>query len=243
MENIEPIIAQNMENLKNNPYPGRGIVLGMTPDGQSLAQVYWIMGRSANSRNRIFVVEDGFVKTQAFDEAKVEDPSLIIYYPARHYHNCHIITNGDQTDTIYKALQRGGSFEEALATRSYEPDAPNYTPRISGLTDLDHPRLAFQLAIIKKGRHAESCVFDFCNFQNPHPGIGYCLHTYQGDGNPLPPFEGQPYPVALPNSLDEIALYYWKLLNNDNKIALLVKLINRQTGQATLRILNKHLIT
>jgi IMP cyclohydrolase len=241
MDNIAALIDQNMDNLKQNSYPGRGIVLGMTPDGQNLVQVYWIMGRSSNSRNRIFEVEDGFVKTKAFDEAKLKDPSLIIYYPARHYQNCHIITNGDQTDTIYEALQNGGSFEAALATRTFEPDAPNFTPRISGIMDLEQRRWAYQLAILKTvGNRPDYGVQQFFNYQKALAGVGHCLHTYSGDGSPLPSFHGEPYPVKLPATLEDTVAYYWDRLDSENKIALLVKFINCRTGKATLEIRNKH---
>jgi IMP cyclohydrolase len=244
MEQFESLINRNMKNLKQNVYPGRGIVLGLTPDGQNLVQVYWIMGRSVNSRNRIFEAENGFVKTKAFDEAKVEDPSLIIYYPARHYQNCHIISNGDQTDTIYEALQNGGSFETALQTRTFEPDAPNFTPRISGIMNLDAPQFAYQLAIIKSVAHnPDYGTHQFFNYRKALAGVGHCIHTYVGDGNPLPSFDGEPYAVRLPNSMDEIATSYWQLLNNENKISLLVKLINVKTQKADMKILNKHLGT
>ena len=242
MNTLDSQINQNMDKLQRNQYPGRGIVLGMTPDGQNLVQIYWIMGRSANSRNRIFETEDGFVKTKAFDEAKLEDPSLIIYYPARHYQNQHIITNGDQTDTIYKALQEGGSFESALATRVFEPDAPNYTPRISGLTNLDGGQFVYQLSIIKTVDHnPEHCSHQFFNYQKALAGVGHCIHTYEGDGNPLPSFSGEPYPVRLQNDIAENAALYWNLLNYENKISLLVKMINIQSKQVQLGILNKHL--
>ncbi|HEY8464171.1 MAG TPA: IMP cyclohydrolase [Bacillota bacterium] len=242
MSTIDTLVEQNMAQLKDNVYPGRGIILGMTPDGQNLVQVYWIMGRSTNSRNRIFVTENGFVKTQAFDQNKVEDPSLIIYYPARDYHNCHIISNGDQTDTIFTALQNGGSFESALQTRTFEPDAPNFTPRISGIIDLNSSRFAYQLAIIKPvAGNSEFCTHQFFNYQKALPGMGHCLHTYTGDGTPLPSFTGEPYLVQLPEGIEAIAAFYWQLLNKENKISLLVKLINLQTKQVQLRILNKQL--
>lgn len=242
MNTLDSQIYQNMDKLQQNEYPGRGIVLGMTPDGQNLVQIYWIMGRSANSRNRIFEIEDGFVKTKAFDEAKLEDPSLIIYYPARHYQNQHIITNGDQTDTIYEALQEGGSFESALATRMFEPDAPNYTPRISGLTNPSGGQFVYQLSIIKSVAHnPQHCTHQFFNYQKALAGVGHCIHTYEGDGNPLPSFSGEPYPVRLQNGIVENASLYWNLLNHENKISLLVKMINIQSKQVQLRILNKHL--
>jgi IMP cyclohydrolase len=243
MDKITVLCDHNMENLKNNHYPGRGIVLGMTPDGQHLVQVYWIMGRSVNSRNRIFTVENGFVKTKAFDEAKVEDPSLIIYYPARHYRNAHIITNGDQTDTVFEALQNGGSFESALTTRTFEPDAPNFTPRISGIIDLDRPQYAYQLAIVKTtiGNQPDYSTHQFFNYDHALAGVGHCLHTYAGDDNPLPAFSGEPYPIRLFNTVAETAACYWSLLNPENKIALLVKYINITAKTVELTILNKHL--
>jgi IMP cyclohydrolase len=242
MDSIAALCDHNMEKLRNNHYPGRGIVLGMTPDGRHLVQVYWIMGRSANSRNRIFAAENGFVKTKAFDEAKVEDPSLIIYYPARHYRNAHIITNGDQTDTVYEALQKGETFESALAIRTFEPDAPNFTPRISGIIDLDQPQYAYQLAIVKSiGNQPDYSTHQFFNYAQAIAGVGHCLHTYAGDGKPLPAFNGEPYPVGLLNTVAETASCYWRLLNPENKIALLVKYINITTKSAEILIFNKHL--
>jgi hypothetical protein len=235
------IADQNMVKLHANVYPGRGIVLGQSPDGRHLIQVYWIMGRSANSRNRIFAMDGSAVKTAAFDETKVEDPSLIIYYPARVYQNAHIITNGDQTDTIFDSLQKGGTFESALDTRTFEPDAPNFTPRISGIIDLDSFN-AYQLSILKStandGRYINRHFF---NYQNVIPGVGHCIHTYVGDGNPLPSFKGEPYPVRLFNELSETAQSYWKILNPENKIALMVKFINIQTQKVAVEIFNKHL--
>lgn len=238
---LRDVAAENMTKLQENSYPGRGIVLGQTPDGRNLVQVYWIMGRSANSRNRIFEMEGQAVKTEAFDESKVEDPSLIIYYPARVYRNAHIITNGDQTDTIVNCLKHGGTFEDALDTRTFEPDAPNFTPRISGIIDLDSP-VAYQLSILKSTANDSHYLNrQYFNYQNAIPGIGHCIHTYASDGNPLPSFWGEPYPVQLFNDLAETAETYWKLLNFENKIALMVKFIDRRTKTATVKILNKHL--
>jgi len=236
------LAGQNMEKLKANPYPGRGIVLGQSPDGKSLVQIYWIMGRSANSRNRIFEAEGDSVKTKAFYESKVEDPSLIIYYPVRVFKNAHIVTNGDQTDTIYTHLSQGGTFEAALDTRTFEPDAPNYTPRISGLIDLDNPRVAYQLAILKavEGNPA-GCQRNYYKYETAIPGIGHCIHTYENDGNPLPSFLGEPYPVPLFDSLEENARTYWALLNSDNRISLMVKMIDPVNRSSRQMILNKHL--
>jgi IMP cyclohydrolase len=241
MDELNTIISQNVKALKKNSYPGRGIILGMTPDGQNLVQVYWIMGRSANSRNRIFEAEnDGSVKTKAYDEAKVEDPSLIIYYPARHEGDCHIISNGDQTDTIYQAIQNGDSFEDAIITRTFEPDAPNFTPRISGIMDVDNSPFIYQLAVIKSiGNNPEYATHHFFNYQKALPGVGHCIHTYAGDGNPLPAFYGEPYPVNLGDDIREVASFYWDLLNPENKISLMVKFIHRTTKKMELQILNK----
>jgi IMP cyclohydrolase len=241
MGELDAIIGQNVKKLRNNSYPGRGIILGMTPDGQNLVQVYWIMGRSANSRNRIFEAEsNGFVRTKAFDEAKVEDPSLIIYYPARHDGDCHIISNGDQTDTIYQAIQNGDSFEDAIISRTFEPDAPNFTPRISGIMDVDNSQFVYQLAIIKSiDNHPKYGTHHFFDYQNALPGVGHCIHTYAGDGNPLPAFWGEPYPVKLDDNIREVASFYWDLLNPEHKIALMVKFVNCTTKKTELQIRNK----
>lgn len=245
-QTLTEIMKTNMESLKNNSYPGRGIIQGMTPDRQNYVQIYWIMGRSENSRNRIFINENGFIKTKAYDEAKVTDPSLIIYYPVKfsgeHPHTAvHIVSNGDQTDTIISALSAGGTFESALNTRKFEPDAPNYTPRISGLLDLRMSRYAYQLSIIKPGspHQPDGCVRYFFNYETALPGIGHCLHTYQGDGNPLPAFMGEPYPVALLNDIGSVADYYWETLHPENRISLLVKFIRIADSAVQIKIINK----
>lgn len=239
---ISNAVEANLAKLKANAYPGRCIILGETPDQKHLVQVYWIMGRSVNSRNRIFKVEKDFVKTQAYDESKMSDPSLIIYYPAKTLDRCHIVTNGDQTDTIFDHLQKGASFESALRTREFEPDPPNYTPRISGIMNLDDPQSAYQLAILKTGfndaAHGQRFFF---NYQRPIPGVGHCLHTYVGDGDPLPSFEGEPYVVRLFDDIAETASFYWNLLDQENRVSLLVKFIEKSSGEARLRLLNKHL--
>lgn len=231
----------NVRRLKENDYPGRGIVIGQTPDGSRLMQVYWIMGRSENSRNRIFVREaNGFVRTEAKDPAKLTDPSLIIYYPVRHTEGAHLVTNGDQTDTIFEALQTGGSFESALTTRTYEPDAPNYTPRISGLVDLDDRRTAYKLSILKTnhGDPAQT-LRHFYTYEQGVSGFGHCIHTYEQDGNPLPSFEGEPKLVPLFDEIGRTAEFYWSLLNGDNRISLLVKTIRKDNGAAELHVVNK----
>ena len=245
-QNITDLMKTNMEAIKNNAYPGRGIIQGITPDRQNYVQIYWIMGRSENSRNRIFINEDGFIKTKAYDEAKVTDPSLIIYYPVKfsdeHPHGVvHIVSNGDQTDTISSVLTAGGTFESALNTRKFEPDAPNYTPRISGLIDRRMGEYAYQFSIIKpvSPDYPEGCIRNFFNYETALPGVGHCLHTYQGDGNPLPAFEGEPYMVALLNDIDQLADYYWEVLHPENKISLLVKLIRIVDGAVQIKIINK----
>ncbi len=240
MASLNEFMKTNREHLKQNPYPGRGIVIGMTPDARHYVQIYWIMGRSENSRNRIFVAENGFVKTRAFDEKKVVDPSLIIYYPVRFSVKSHIVSNGDQTDTIYQTLQRGGSFETALNTREFEPDAPNYTPRISGLVDLDSKNQAYQLSILKAlPEHPEVCIRHYFNYKTAVPGVGHCLHTYRGDGNPLPSFEGEPYPVEISAEINRLADDYWDLLDRENRVSLLVKFIRVTDGETQIKIVNK----
>ena len=238
---FENIVGSNMKKLKENSYPGRGIILGLSPDLQHLIQIYWIMGRSDNSRNRLFVKENGFVKTKAYDESRVIDPSLIIYYPVKHLGNQHIVSNGDQTDTIYQFLKKGKSFELALNSREFEPDAPNYTPRISGMIDLDDQENVYKLSILKTvNNNPKYPVREYFNYAKAIPGYGHCLHTYMGDGKPLPSFSGEPYLVKLFNSAEENIDYYWKILNSDNKIALLVKLIHVGTGEHQISIINKY---
>ena len=223
-----------MENYKfKSSYPGRGIIIGMTPDGKNMVQVYWIMGRSENSRNRIFAMEDGFVKTEAFDISKLSDPSLVIYYAARNYDNIHIVTNGDQTDTIYEMK----SFEDALATRTFEPDPPNFTPRISGICNNGK----YKLSILKSiDNNSDYCVRQYFNYDKPIAGIGHCIHTYDCDGNPLPSFSGEPYKVPVFNCIDETADYYWNNLNEENKISLFVKFIDIENNKFNIKIINKN---
>jgi IMP cyclohydrolase len=238
--NLEEIKEKNVLCLKKNSYPGRGIVLGLTPSGENYVQIYWIMGRSENSRNRIFVLDQGEVRTEPFDPAKVEDPSLIIYSPVKSYQNFHVVSNGDQTETILEALKKGHSFETALEKRTFEPDAPHYTPRIAGLIDLDNSRYAYKLAIIKSIDHQKNQgVWCFFSYRPAIPGTGHLITTYQKDGHPLPPFTGDPRPVPLFNSLEKIARYYWESLNEDNKISLLVKFINLKHKTTQIKIINK----
>lgn len=228
-----------MDNLRfTGVYPGRGIVIGMTPDCGHMAQVYWIMGRSENSRNRIFVMENEFLKTQAFDESKLTDPSLVIYYAARNYDSVHIITNGDQTDTIFEMK----SFENALNNRTFEPDSPHFTPRISGIIDFDDDKHAYKLAILKSiGNNADYCTRQYFNYEKAIAGIGHCIHTYDCDGNPLKSFSGEPYQVPLFNSPEETADYYWNKLNEENKISLFVKFIDIKNKSYITLIKNKNI--
>jgi IMP cyclohydrolase len=232
----------NLAALRNNSYPGRGIIQGLTPDGHNFVQIYWIMGRSENSRNRIFVNENGFIKTKAYDEAKVTDPSLIIYYPAKFSGGSHIVTNGDQTDTIFNALKAGATFESALNTREFEPDSPNHTPRISGIINLSNTgnQYAYQLSIIKGVKDfPDACIRNYFNYEIALPGVGHCLHTYMGDGNPLPSFAGEPYVVELQNDINQLADYYWDVLNQENRISLLVKFIHIANGESHIKLINK----
>jgi IMP cyclohydrolase len=232
---------QSVRRLQDNPYPGRGIVIGLTPDGTRLIQVYWIMGRSENSRNRVFIGEEnGFVRTEAKDPAKLTDPSLIIYYPVRWTGQAHIVTNGDQTDTIYEALVHGRTFEQALTTRTFEPDAPNYTPRISGLVDLADSTCTYKLSILKTNQNDPSQTLrHFFHYEQGIAGYGHCITTYAGDGNPLPSYEGEPVLVPLFDDLSQTAEHYWSILNSDNKISLLVKSIGLDNGATDMRIINK----
>lgn len=234
--------SANYEFLKTNTYPGRGIILGMSPDARHMIQVYWIMGRSENSRNRVFEEEgNGFVRTKAFDESKLTDPSLIIYYPAKHEGFRHIITNGDQTDTLFDTMAKGGSFADALSTRCFEPDAPNFTPRISGITDIKDPQYAYRLSILKSYNNTGAfCIRHYFNYEKGIPGTGHCIHTYVQDGSPIPSFVGEPYELELFDDIDETVQYYWKALNADNKVSILAKYISVGDGSFKIKILNKN---
>ncbi len=234
-------IRKNMTALAANVYPGRGIVIGQTPDGSKMVQIYWIMGRSENSRNRVFVQEADVVRTAPFDESKVKDPSLIIYNCTRVAGRAHIVTNGDQTDTIFGALEEGGSFESALDTREFEPDEPNYTPRISGVVDLGDGLNAYKLGILKTlGNNPERPARQYFSFASAIPGAGHFIATYSGDGNPLPSFAGEPQLVEIPGDIDAAAELYWKSLNEDNRVSLLVKFVDPGSGASDVRIVNKH---
>ncbi|NLW50428.1 MAG: inosine monophosphate cyclohydrolase [Candidatus Brocadiaceae bacterium] len=238
---ISRIAQDNLKALSKNAYPGRGIVMGLTPDAARFVQVYWIMGRSENSRNRVFVRDGDVVRTAPYDASKVKDPSLIIYNVARPLGRKHIVSNGDQTDTIFDTLRGGGTFEEALFTRTFEPDAPNYTARISGLTDLDDPQQAYKLSVIKApGGNPAHCTRQFFSYEGGIAGYGHCVTTYAGDGSPLPAFEGEPRLLPIGEEPAAVAETYWTALDGDNKISLLVKSIDRTTGRCELHIVNKH---
>ncbi len=227
--------------VRENAYPGRGIVLGLVPSGKTAVIAYFIMGRSANSRNRIFDPIEGGIRTVAADPARLEDPSLIIYNPVLTLDSCHIVTNGDQTNTIYDFMKDGKSFEDALRTRTFEPDGPNWTPRISGLVELEEGKCSYKLSILKSADgNGESCRRYFFEYPIPVAGEGHFIHTYKCDGNPIPSFEGEPEKVALPEEAEELATRLWENLNEDNKVSLFVRAIDLATGETEDVIINKY---
>ncbi len=227
--------------LRENSYPGRGILLGRTENGKYAAAAYFIMGRSANSRNRIFVEDGNGIRTQAFDESKMEDPSLIIYAPVRVIGSKTIVTNGDQTDTVFEGLDRQFTFEQSLRERKYEPDAPNYTPRISGVIHRKDGDFNYALSILKSADGNPDSVNRFTYSYSPAvPGEGHFISTYMGDGSPLPSFEGEPLRVGVPDDLDEFTDLLWENLNEANKVSLFVRYINVETGDFSTRIVNKN---
>ncbi|MBR1629418.1 MAG: IMP cyclohydrolase [Lachnospiraceae bacterium] len=229
--------------LQHNAYPGRGIVIGRSEDGRKAVIAYFIMGRSANSRNRIFVEDGEGIRTQAFDPSKMEDPSLIIYSPVRLLGNKTIVTNGDQTDTIFDGLDAQKTFEQSLRGRTYEPDGPNYTPRISGVVHLVEGGFNYAMSIIKSDNGNPGSVnrFSFA-YDNPLPGEGRFLHTYLSDGDPLPSFEGEPKRVAISGDIDAFTNGLWDSLNEDNKVSLFTRFIDAETGTYESRIINKNSI-
>ena len=220
------------EELKNNAYPGRGIVLGKTPDGKKAVAAYFIMGRSSNSRNRVFVEDGEGIRTQAFDPSKMEDPSLIIYAPVRVLGNKTIVTNGDQTDTIYEGMDKQMTFEQSLRSREFEPDGPNYTPRISGIMHIENGHYNYAMSILKSnnGDPESCCRFTFA-YENPAAGEGRFIHTYMHDGDPLPSFEGEPKPVEISGDIDAFTKEVWESLNEENKVSLFVRFIDIETGK------------
>jgi IMP cyclohydrolase len=241
--NLNKIAVDNKNRIEQNKYPGRGIVIGQTFDGRNYVQIYWIMGRSENSRNRIFEVEGSSVKTRAFDEGKMEDPRLIIYSPIKTIKDYHIVSNGDHTDTIYEYIKNGKTFEEALSTREFEPDYPNYTPRISGYIDCSLVKARYGLSILKTiDNNKEFCQRSYFHFNSFIKGFGHCIHTYNEDGNPILSYAGEPFVVKLYNNINDNAEYFWNLLNEENKISLLVKYISVDDKKVELKIINKNLL-
>lgn len=229
------------QELKNNSYPGRGIVIGRSEDGKSAVAAYFIMGRSGNSRNRIFVEDGDGIRTQAFDPSKLEDPSLIIYAPVRVLGTKTIVTNGDQTDTIYELMDKQMTFEQSLRTREFEPDAPNYTPRISGIIHREGEGFNYAMSILKSADgNPSSCRRFTFGYNNPIAGQGHFIHTYMRDGDPLPSFEGEPKPVRIPGDMEQFADSIWNSLNGENKVSLFVRYIDLETGATRSRIINKN---
>jgi len=229
------------QELSQNAYPGRGIVIGKTPDGKKAVTAYFIMGRSSNSRNRVFVTEGEGIRTQAFDPSKLEDPSLIIYAPVRVLDNYTIVTNGDQTDTIFDGMSKGETFEQSLRIREFEPDGPNYTPRISGIMKVENNTFHYAMSILKSNNgNPDACNRYTFTYENPVNGEGHFIHTYMHDDNPLPSFEGEPKLVAIDNDMEAFTNMLWKNLNEDNKVSLFVRYIDIETGNYETKIINKN---
>jgi IMP cyclohydrolase len=229
------------QELASNSYPGRGIVIGKSGDGKYAVTAYFIMGRSSNSRNRVFVTEGEGIRTQAFDPSKLEDPSLIIYAPVRVLGYDTIVTNGDQTDTIYDGMASGETFEQSLRCREFEPDGPNYTPRISGLMHIEGGKYDYAMSILKSNDGDPDCCNRYTfTYDNPKAGEGRFIHTYIGDGNPLPSFAGEPTKVDISGDIDAFTEMVWNALNEDNKVSLFVRFIDIATGKYETRIVNKN---
>lgn len=233
-------IKSMKERISGNPYVGRGIVLGRSADGKKAVAAYFIMGRSANSRNRVFTLKNGEVFTEPFDASKVEDPSLIIYAALRSLDNKLIVTNGDQTDTIYDGIKEGKSFSESLVCREFEPDAPNFTPRISGMISFGENDFSYEMSILKS-LDAEGSDCARYTFSYPSKaGLGHFIHTYVTDGNPIPTFQGEPERVSIPNSIDEFAEEIWSNLDENNKISLYVRYVDLAQGSVEEKLINKN---
>ena len=229
------------QELQENAYPGRGIVLGRSEDGTKAVAAYFIMGRSENSRNRIFVEEGEGIRTQAFDPSKLTDPSLIIYAPVRVLGHRTIVTNGDQTDTVYEGMEKGLTFEQSLRSREFEPDAPNYTPRISGVMEIENGTYSYSLSILKSNNGDPACCNRYTfSYENCAAGEGHFIHTYMHDGNPLPSFEGEPKLVAIPDDMEKFTNMLWNNLNPENKVSLFVRYIDIATGKYETVIKNKN---
>ena len=229
------------QELSSNAYPGRGIVIGKSEDGKYAVTAYFIMGRSENSRNRVFVEDGDGIHTQAFDPSKLTDPHLIIYAPVRVLGNKLIVTNGDQTDTIYELMDKQQTFEQSLRTREFEDDAPNFTPRISGILHFEGKGFNYAMSILKSANgNPDSCQRYTFSFSNPIAGEGRFIHTYMGDGNPLPSFEGEPKLVGISGDIDSFTDMLWTNLNADNKVSLFVRYVDLESGKVETRIINKN---
>ena len=229
------------QELKSNSYPGRGIIIGKSPDGKKAVTAYFIMGRSENSRNRVFVEDGEGIRTQAFDPSKLTDPSLIIYAPVRVLGNKTIVTNGDQTDTIYEGMDKQLTFEQSLRSREFEPDGPNYTPRISGVMHIENGNFNYAMSILKSNNgNPDSCNRYTFAYENPAAGVAHFIHTYMHDGNPLPSFEGEPKLVEVLDNMEEFADLLWNSLNEENKVSLFVRYIDIETGNYETKIVNKN---
>ena len=229
------------QELKSNSYPGRGIIIGKSPDGKKAVTAYFIMGRSENSRNRVFVEDGEGIRTQAFDPSKLIDPSLIIYAPVRVLGNKTIVTNGDQTDTIYEGMDKQLTFEQSLRSREFEPDGPNYTPRISGVMHIENGNFNYAMSILKSNNgNPDSCNRYTFAYENPVAGEAHFIHTYMHDGNPLPSFEGEPKLVEVLDNMEEFADLLWNSLNEENKVSLFVRYIDIETGNYETKIVNKN---
>ena len=229
------------QELKNNEYPGRGIIIGKSKDGKKAVTAYFIMGRSSNSRNRVFVEDGEGIRTEAFDPSKLEDPSLIIYAPVRVLGNKTIVTNGDQTDTIYELMDKQMTFEQSLRSREFEPDCPNYTPRISGIIRLEKNDFNYAMSILKSANgDPASCRRYTFSYNNPIAGQGHFIHTYMHDGNPLPSFEGEPKEIEISDDIEAFTDMLWTNLNEDNKVSLFVRYIDLETGKTNTKIVNKN---
>ena len=229
------------QDLRSNAYPGRGIVIGRSEDGSKAVTAYFIMGRSANSRNRVFTEDGEGIRTQAFDPARLEDPSLIIYAPVRVLGNKTIVTNGDQTDTIYEGMDHQMTFEQSLRSREFEPDAPNYTPRISGIMHIENGGYNYAMSILKSNNgNPDSCLRFTYAYEAPAAGEGRFIHTYMHDGDPLPSFEGEPKAVGISGNIDQFTDMIWNSLDQDNKVSLFVRFIDIASGAYETRIVNKN---
>ena len=229
------------QELKSNSYPGRGIIIGKSQDGKKAVTAYFIMGRSENSRNRVFVEDGEGIRTQAFDPSKLTDPSLIIYAPVRVLGNDTIVTNGDQTDTIYEGMDKQLTFEQSLRSREFEPDGPNYTPRISGVMHIENGNFNYAMSILKSNNgNPDSCNRYTFAYENPVAGEAHFIHTYMHDGNPLPSFEGEPKLVEAMDNMEEFADLLWNSLNEENKVSLFVRYIDIETGNYETKIVNKN---